>query len=168
MTLPLLLLTGLLQQDPSAPCRATIEWIETDEKPDPIGAPGQIRPFTLFATASPGACLPADVLLTALYFDRTGSLICSGKVEHLVTAHEPTLVAVLEFHLTNSFEFVRWRSGPIETALEWRPFQCLRPDGTGLTPTDELGRAAGIRLYATIFAGSGGMATDVMRFGLTR
>ena len=169
MPLQMLLLVAALGQEASPPCAAKVEWIKTTKAEGTTASRSQIRALSLFSAVSKDKrdCLPADVTITALYFDADENPICSGDVPQVLQQQiEYTQTSMLEFRLTSLFEFVRWRSGPSTTALRWLPFTCTRPDGLGNAQASELERAASVYLYATLLAKNGGLATDVVRVTL--
>ncbi len=168
MFMPMLALALALQGPTDPTCSAEVLWT-VGEKPLTASRSAPWRTLTLFSSVSlPAArCLPAEVRLTASYFDANDDLLCSGTVEDAARQGVSTQTTTFEVRLTNPFEFVRWRSGPRATALRWLPFDCSRPDGTGDVTQGELDRATSVRLYATVLPPNGGAATGMLQIILT-
>jgi hypothetical protein len=168
MLMPMLVLAVALQGPTDPTCSAEVLWT-TGDQPLTASRSAPWRTLTLFSAVSQptSRCLPADIRLTASYFDANDDLLCSGIVESAARQTALTQTTTFELRLTNPFEFVRWRSGPRNIALRWLPFECSRPDGTGDVTQGELDRASSVRLYATALPLNGGLATAMVRVTLT-
>jgi hypothetical protein len=172
MLLPLLLLLSTAPMQDRAPdptCSADIRWI--------VGDPAQVAALpaaplmfglSLFSAAGRPACHPAELRMTAAYFDAANELVCSGVVARAALLREPTQITNLEISPTNLFEFVRWRNGPAAASERPQRLQCFTPDGVGEIQQGAFERAISLRLYATIVARTGGIATDELRLALRR
>lgn len=163
MTLPLLLLVATLQGSDRPGCRAEVQWIVKPEQPLGISRSAPLTPLALFSSVG---CGRGDIRITAVYVDAAENIVCSGAIGGMIRQDQETQVTVLEVRPASLFEFLRWRSGPRAIALTWRPLVCARPDGLGDVQPGELDRATTLRLYATVFPGEGGVATEMLRLAL--
>lgn len=118
----------------------------------------------LFSSVSqPGSCLPAEIRITASFFDAEENLICSGVVEGVVTQTSNVQSSNLEFRPFNSLEFVRWRNGPRPTAVRPKRLFCMNVDGLAEAPVGDLERATSMRIHATVLPKAGGVSTAEYR-----
>jgi hypothetical protein len=161
MLIPVLMLVTAMQQqevrvDPT--CAAEIRWAVSGAQSSGRGA-NDFRVFTLFGAVAQPSCEPAEIRLTAAFFDVSNELICGGVISTAAVQSSPTQMTTLEFRFTNLDDWVRWRSGPHDATIQKRTLSCLNADGTGPVAQAALDRAASVRVYATILPPFRGMAT---------
>jgi hypothetical protein len=115
----------------------------------------------LFAMVSTPAehCLPAEIRITATYFDPAGVFLCSGTVTVIQSAHiQNTSVEIRPY---DSEVFLKWWDGP---TLKQQTLLCRDFKGDEIrSPTDQ---ATSLRLYATAFPRRGGLSTSEMQINL--
>lgn len=143
------------------PCSTEIRFTN----PKPSVSTDEMINVNLFSSVSQpsSSCLPAEIRLTASFYDAHENLICSGVIENVVTQTVNVQSSNLEIRPFNSLEFVRWRNGPRPTAVRPKRLFCMNLDGLAEIPVGDLERAAALRLHATVLAKSGGVSTAEYR-----
>ena len=117
----------------------------------------------VFAMASnpSEACLPADIRITATYFDPMDLFVCSGTVTISQSAHVQN--TSLEFRPYELEVFLKWWDG---ATLKQQALLCRDYQGNEMrNPTDF---AASLRVYATVFPKRGGLSTSEIQINLPR
>lgn len=116
--------------------------------------------FSMVSTPQ-DTCLPAEIRVTATFFDPTGNFVCSGTLAISQTAHiENTL---FEFRPYQPENFLNWWDGP---TLRQQILVCRDYKGDELrNPTDY---ATSLRIFATVFARRGGLSTSEIQLNLPR
>ena len=116
--------------------------------------------FGMVSTPS-DSCLPADIRLSATYFDPTGAFVCSGTATIAQSGHvQNTLFQFRPYELE---VFLKWWDGP---TLKQQPLICRDYQGNELrNPADS---AISLRIYATIFPKRGGLSTSEIQVSLPR
>jgi len=116
--------------------------------------------FGMVSTPSE-SCLPADIRVSASFFDSTGAFVCSGTVTIVQSAHVQN--TLFEFRPYESEVFLKWWDGPI---LRQQTLICRDYQGTDLrNPADY---ASLLKIYATIFPKRGGLSTSEIQVSLPR
>jgi hypothetical protein len=152
-----------LQDPPPDPqCTAEIRWANSTQLGTQRNVP---RPVSLFTAVSHGrgGCLPAEIRLTATYFDANDDVVCSGTIEDVGRQHDNAQIMNLEVRPGNLFEFARWRNGPRDIALRWKRLHCFSADGQSEVQPAELDRAMTLRLNATVLPAYNGVASAELR-----
>ncbi len=116
--------------------------------------------FGIVSTPSE-SCLPAEVRISASYFDPTGNFVCSGTSTFVQNSNIQN--TVLEFRPYELEIFLKWWEGP---TLKQESLICRDYQGNELrNPTDY---ATSLRIYATILPRRGGLATSEIQLTLPR
>jgi len=112
--------------------------------------------------SSPAAtCLPAEIRISATYFDPTGNFVCSGSTTISQTAAVQN--TFVEFRPYQPEVFLKWWDGP---TLRQLPLLCKDYQGNELrNPTDY---AVSLRIWATVAPHRGGLATSEIQIALPR
>lgn len=127
------------------------------------------RPFTgtdklslnIFSTVSkPGSCLPAEIRLTAAYYDAEENVVCSGVMESAITQNSNVQSTNIEIRPLNSIEFFRLKTS---TNIPPRRLICINPDTDVEISPPDMTRAGSLRIRATILPRNGGLATTEVR-----
>jgi len=116
--------------------------------------------FAMVSTPS-DSCLPADIRISATYFDATGAFVCSGTA----TIAQAALVqnTLFEFRPYALEVFLKWWDGP---TLRQQPLLCRDYQSNELrNPADF---ATTLRIYATISPKRGGLSTSEIQINLPR
>jgi hypothetical protein len=143
-------------------CHAEVRWATA---PAVVSRAMPLRGLTLFSAVSqPPVCAPAEIRLTVAYFDAADQLVCSGEMTDVAPQTAATQVTALEVRPMNLLEFLRWRNGPAATASRVRTLRCTNGDGTALVQPAELESAVTVRMYASVLAKYGGIATAELQF----
>ncbi len=147
---------------PDPVCRTDVRWTTSTPQAAEISRSAPSQTLTVFSAIGQTACQPADLHLTAAYFDGNDDLICSGT---LAIAEQQTLLqtTAIELHVMNLTQFARWRNGPQKTTSHFAPLVCTNADNTAAAQPVDLERAVSMRLYATVIARYGGLATADLR-----
>ncbi len=128
--------------------------------------PSDVIFLNLFSTVSlpSGTCLPAEIRLSASFYDADQNLVCSGIIENFSQQNASVQNTNLELRPGNIVEFVRLR-------LPQRPapkrLVCMNPEGNIEVPPIEIIKAVSLRLRATILPKGGGVATSEARMILS-
>jgi hypothetical protein len=104
-------------------------------------------------------CLPAEIRISATYFDGAGTFVCGGSTSVLqTTAVQNT---TFEFRPYQLEVFIRWWDG---ATLKQQPLICKDYQGNELrNPTDF---AAAMKVWATIAPRRGGLSTAEIQIPL--
>lgn len=106
-------------------------------------------------------CLPAEIRISATYFDGAGTFVCGGSTSVLQTIAVQN--TTFEFRPYQLEVFIRWWDGP---TLRQQPLICKDYQGNELrNPTDY---AAAVKVWATIAPKRGGLATAEIQIALPR
>jgi len=123
-------------------------------------APVRVNMFAMASNPS-DACLPADIRITATYFDPMDLLVCSGTVTISQSAHVQN--TSLEFRPYELEVFLKWWDG---ATLKQQALLCRDYQGNEMrNPTDF---AASLRVYASVFPKRGGLSTSEIQINLPR
>jgi hypothetical protein len=115
----------------------------------------------LFSLVSDGDCLPAEVRITATFFDSADTFLCSGSVK--ISQYARTQNLALEFNAYDIEVFTRWWDGP---TLKQLGMICHDYQGVEMrVPADS---AISMRLYATTSPKRGGLATAEIQVSLPK
>ena len=158
--------TELLEEQQAKPlCLANIRLVN-DSGPVGLGLEASL-PLNLFSTTSRPRedCLPAEIRLTASYFDRTGNLICSGVIRDAATQRGLTESINLEIRPWNLIEFVRWINES-QTVGAPKNLVCVSPDGLTRATSIEPGLARSLLIHSTLLPEGGGLSTAEFRINL--
>jgi hypothetical protein len=123
-------------------------------------APVRANLFGMVSTPSE-SCLPADVRISATYFDSTGAFVCSGTTMILQSSNIKN--TLLEFRPYELEVFLKWWDGP---TLKQQTLICRDYQGDELRNPAE--SSASLRIYATIFPKRGGLSTSELQLTLPR
>lgn len=126
---------------------------------DPV-TPLRVNLFSM-VSAPVDTCLPADIRLTATYFDPAGAFVCSGTIE----IRQPIQIqnTLLEIRPYEPEAFLKWWDGP---ALRQQLLSCRDYQGNDLrSPVDF---ATSVRIYASVFPKRGGLSTFELHLDLPR
>jgi hypothetical protein len=106
-------------------------------------------------------CLPAEIRISATYFDGAGNFVCGGSTSVLQTIAVQN--TTFEFRPYQLEVFIRWWDGP---TLRQQPLTCKDYQGTELrNPADY---AAAIKVWATVAPKRGGLSTAEIQIPLPR
>jgi hypothetical protein len=121
-----------------------------------------IRANLFSMVSSPAdSCLPAEVRVTASYFDPMGSFVCSGTLELSQTT--PIQNTVVEFRPCELETFLKWWEG---ATLREQLLVCRDHQGNeSRSPTDS---ATFLRIFVTVFPRRGGLSTSEIQLDLPR
>jgi hypothetical protein len=121
--------------------------------------------LNFFSTVSqPSTCLPADIRVSASYYDSEDNLICSGVIGDNITSQGQYIQNInVEVRPTSVLEFVRLKT-PLTPPAK-RLF-CMNLDGNAEVSQTEIVKAASLRLRFTILPKNGGLATAECRMNL--
>jgi hypothetical protein len=123
-------------------------------------APVRANLFGMVSTPSE-SCLPADIRISATYFDSSGAFVCSGTATITQTSHVQN--TLFQFHPYELEVFLKWWDGP---TLKQQTLICRDYQGNEMrSPADS---SASLRIYATIFPKRGGLSTSEMQLTLPR
>jgi hypothetical protein len=121
-----------------------------------------IRANLFSMVSSPAdSCLPAEVRVTASYFDPMGSFVCSGTLE--LNQATPIQNTVVEFRPYELETFLKWWEG---ATLREQLLVCRDHQGNeSRSPTDS---ATSLRIFVTVFPRRGGLSTAEIQLDLPR
>jgi len=160
----------LVQMLARSACSAEIGWLSGGEqKIVPSDSAAVVR-FSLFSTISkpPEVCLPAEIRVTASYFDASGKLICSGTIENLAVQNALTGTINLDIRPWDLREFSRWRNEPPQTNSGAKRLVCVNAEGLAEVTSEEMARATSVRVRATALSAGGGASTPDIELRLQR
>ena len=104
-------------------------------------------------------CLPAEIRISATYFDSTGAFVCGGTMT--VLQIHPVQNTLFEFRPYEPEVFIKWWDGP---TLRQQPLICRDYQSNELrNPTDF---ANSVRIWATIAPQRGGLSTAEIQINL--
>ncbi|PYS02593.1 MAG: hypothetical protein DMG12_13595 [Acidobacteria bacterium] len=152
----------LLQMLQSSVCSAEIRWVNgSEQKIVPSNSATVVR-LNLFSTISKptDVCLPAEIRVTASYLDASDNLVCSGAIENLAIQNTLTQSINLEIRPWDLREFSRWRNEPSQTNSGPKRLVCVNAEGLAEVTSEELARAASVRVRATVLSAGGGVSTS--------
>ena len=122
--------------------------------------PVRVNLFSL-VSAPTESCLPAEIRITATYFDPADAFVCSGTVGILQSAQIQN--TLFEFRPYESEVFLKWWDGP---TLRQQLLICRDSQGNELrSPADS---ATSLRIFATTFPKRGGLSTSEIQLSLPR
>jgi hypothetical protein len=151
-----------LAQDKTAPvCSAEIQCTNCK----PIVNAGDVLYLNFFSTVSqPSACLPADIRVSASFYDAEENLICSGIIGDNITTQGFNIQNInVELRPNSVLEFVRLRTPLIPPA---KRLLCMNLDGNAEVSQGEIAKANSLRLRLTVLPKNGGLATAECRISL--
>ena len=121
-----------------------------------------VRANFLGMVSSPSeSCLPAQLTISATYFDSSGAFVCSGTTAILqVTNVQNTL---LEFRPYELEVFLRWWDGP---TLKQQLLLCRDYQGNEMRNPTEY--ATSMKIFASLFPKRGGISTSEIQLTLPR
>jgi hypothetical protein len=123
-------------------------------------APVRANLFGMVSSPSE-TCLPADVRISATYFDSTGAFVCSGTTTIVQASNIQN--TLFEFRPYELEVFLKWWDGP---TLKQQTLICRDYQGDEVrNPADS---SASLRIYATIFPKRGGLSTSEIQVSLPR
>ena len=152
----------LVQMLQRSACSAEIRWVNGGEqKIVPSNSAAVVR-LSLFSTISKptDVCLPAEIRVTASYLDASDNLVCSGAIENLAIQNTLTQSINLEIRPWDLREFSRWRNEPSQTNSGPKRLVCVNAEGLAEVTSEELARAASVRVRATVLSAGGGVSTS--------
>jgi hypothetical protein len=154
-------LPALAQDRTTPPCSAEIECTNCRST---IGL-GDILNLNFFSTVSqPSTCLPADIRVSASFYDSENQLICSGIIGESITTQGFNIQNInVEVRPVNVLEFVRLKT-PLTPPAK-RLF-CMNLEGNAEVSQSEISKAASLRLRFTVLPRNGGLATAECRMNL--
>jgi hypothetical protein len=115
------------------------------------------------AVSKPASCLPAQINLTATFFDADGNFMCSGTIAGIADQMMNAQSTNLEVRPMNFPEFVRLRSP--RRPMAKRLF-CMNIEGNVEVQPIEVAAAVSLQLRVTILPMNGGVATTESRIKL--
>ena len=122
--------------------------------------PVRVNVFAMASNPS-DACLPADIRITATYFDPMDIFVCSGTVTISQSAHVQN--TFLEFRPYELEIFLKWWDA---ATLKQQALLCRDYQGNEMrNPTDF---STSLRVYATVFPKRGGLSTSEIQINLPR
>jgi hypothetical protein len=127
--------------------------------------PADVLSLNLFSAVSrPANCLPAQINLTATFFDADGNFVCSGTIVGVADQSVNSQSTNLEVRPLNFQEFVKLRTP--RRPMAKRLF-CMNIEGSAeVQPYEVVSAAVFLQLRATILPMSGGLATTESRIKL--
>ena len=160
----------LLQMLQSSVCSAEIRWVNgSEQKIVPSNNAAVVR-LNLFSTISKptDVCLPAEIRVTASYLDASDNLVCSGAIENLAIQNTLTQNINLEIRPWDLREFSRWRNEPPRTNSGAKRLVCVNAEGLAEVTSEELARAASVRVRATVLSAGSTVSTSDIELRLQR
>jgi hypothetical protein len=125
-----------------------------------VDAPLRANFFGMVSTPSE-SCLPAELRVSATYFDSTGAFVCSGSM----TIVQGSLIqnTLLEFRPYELEVFLRWWDG---ATLKQQALMCRDYQGNEMRAPSEY--ATSLKIYASLFPKRGGLSTSEIQVTLPR
>jgi len=149
------------QDRPAPACSAEIQCTNCK----PTVNMGDVLYLNFFSTVSqPSTCLPADIRVSASFYDSEENLICSGIVADNITTQGVNIQNInVELRPTNVVEFIRLRTPLTPPA---KRLLCMNLDGNSEASQTEIAKAASMRMRLTVLPKNGGLATAECRMNL--
>ena len=123
-------------------------------------APIRANVFSIVSTPS-DACLPAEISVTATYFDPMEMFVCSGTI--VIGQGVRVQNTLFEFRPYEVEVFAKWWDGQ---TLRQQTLNCADARGNDLrNPADY---SASLRLFVTAFPKRGGLSTSEVQVNLPR
>jgi hypothetical protein len=107
------------------------------------------------------SCLPANVLISATYFDASGAFVCGGTTT--IPQQASIQNTLLEFRPYELEAFLRWWDGP---TLKQQILVCRDYQGNEMRGPTEY--ATSLKIFASLFPKRGGIATSELQVNLPR
>lgn len=122
--------------------------------------PFRVNLFTIVSTPQE-RCLPANIRITATFFDPMDGFVCSGTLSFLQSGLIQN--TTIEFRPYESEAFMKWWDGP---TLKQQILNCRDYQGNELRNPTEY--ASTLRIFATVFPDRGGLSTSEIQISLPR
>jgi hypothetical protein len=122
--------------------------------------PIRVNLFAMVSAPS-DSCLPAEIGITATYFDSMNGFVCSGAV--MIPQSLAVQNTLMEFRPYESEVFLTWWD---RATLKQQMLVCRNFQGNELR--DPATQAASLRIYATVFPRRGGLSTSEIEINLPR
>jgi hypothetical protein len=123
-------------------------------------APVKANLFSMVSTPSE-SCLPADIRISATYFDSTGAFVCGGTASVVQSLNIQN--TFFEFRPYELEVFLRWWDG---ATLKQQTLICRDYQSNELRNPAEF--SASMRIFATVFPRRGGLSTSEIQLTLPR
>jgi hypothetical protein len=160
MTTELSRTQAMLQNEMRPACTSESRLQAGNPRITDLAVPVRVNLFSMVSTPSE-TCLPAEIRITASYFDASDAFVCSGTVAISQSAQVQN--TLFEFRPYESEVFMKWWDGP---TLRQQLLVCRDFQGNELrSPTDY---ATSLRIFATTFPKRGGLSTSELQLNLPR
>jgi hypothetical protein len=118
-----------------------------------------LRTNLLSMVSTPSDCLPANLRMTATYFDASGTFVCSGTVAVPQTQHVQN--TAMEFRPYETEVFLKWWEGP---TLKQQSLACRDYQGNEVRNPSQ--SATAMKIYMSVFPRRGGLSTSEITVSL--
>jgi hypothetical protein len=150
----------LLQNELRPMCSAETRLQSGDVRITGADAPVRANLFSMVSSPSE-SCLPADIRISATYFDASGAFVCGGTAAIVQSLSIQN--TLFEFRPYELEVFLKWWDGP---TLKQQMLMCRDYQGNEMRNPAEF--AASLRIYATVFPKRGGLSTAELQLSLPR
>lgn len=151
---------AMLQSEARSACSSETRLQSNNARIADAATPVRLSLFSMVSNPSDG-CLPAEIRMTATYFDSSDAFVCSGNVAINQSSHVQN--TAFELRPYESEVFMKWWDGP---TLRQQSLVCRDLQGNEVrNPTDN---ASAVRVYVSVFPKRGGISTSEFQLSLPR
>jgi hypothetical protein len=136
-------------------CSAEAKWLVQNQNNLFADPQKPISLALMSMVSTPNECLPAEVKITANYYDPKGVFVCTGSLSVGQPANVQNLM--FEFQPLNLEYFMKWRDGPTWDRSTYTRLNCF--DYEGIESRDPGSQSTSVRLFATVLPKRGGLAS---------